>query len=410
MILVFKMALRNLRGALRKSIITVTLASLSIAVILWVQCILRGQNASVIETVTSTFVGKMQVFHPQYNQDHLLRFTLPEALPDPLLHLPKDVSVTRRVYVPALVSSGEQSLPIQLVGIDPEAESKVTEIKKYLKTGNFLTAGAKDCQEKQALIGTPAAQMLGVGLGDKVVILAQAADGTLGNDLLRVKGIFDSESRDFDKSLVYTTLDCAQRIAAVQGVHEYTLRIPHEDDVPVLRHSIQTALGSQYQVQTWKETLPRVGALVQYNDAMVILIGGMLYVVIALGMVNALLIHVFERTQEFGVMTALGTPPPRVVAMILVESGLLGFISIVIGTTLGLAWVAYHTWKGFDLTPFIGKNMEVGSFKMVPLIYPEFRWIPFLEAIFSTFLVVCLAAVYPAIRAARMNPIEAIRG
>ena len=147
---------------------------------------MAGRNKNVIEKITSSYTGNLQISRQDYFKDKIINqyFQNIEGLQQ---NLPAGSHMTERIHLPALISSGEQSLPIMLEGIDPENEAQITDFKKNLVEGTYLEDDkTPDCDSRQIYIGRAIAKLLNVQLGNKVVILAQAADGSLGNDLLRV--------------------------------------------------------------------------------------------------------------------------------------------------------------------------------------------------------------------------------
>jgi ABC-type lipoprotein release transport system permease subunit len=408
MLLIAKIAFRNLARHKRRTLITICSIAFGLAVILWLQSILKASTENVINSVTKTHIGHIQVYQEKYFKDRDLKSTFPSPLATVQAVLPPEAKVTERVNLPALVSSGEQSLPVLLVGVRPELEKNFTVIASYLKEGAYLDPD-EDCSTRQAVVGKALATNLGVGVGNKIVVLANAADGTMGNELLRVKGIFDSGAADFEKSMLFTTESCARKIGVLEGVHELAVRLPRSEGDLLLAAKIQAALGQGLSVKTWREVMPRINSIVHYNDSSFVLVSVMLFTVITLGIVNNVMVSVFERTKEFGVMLALGTSPAQVVLMVLLETIFMGLVASLLGILIGAAVVAYHQRFGFDLGIFFGKSLSVGEFEIDLLLHPKLEIWSFVRPLWITMSFVVLAAIYPAVLAARLKPVEAMR-
>lgn len=405
-----KLAVRNLGRNLRRTILTVTTISFGLAIILWVECILEGRNQSIIEKITEGNVGHVQVYDHRFLKDHLLQFTM-KSVPQGLDELTKQGAVfTRRIQIPSLISSGENSTTVLFQGIDPESEAKITKIKTFLKSGDYLDqASAENCDQKQILIGKGLSELLSVDVGDKVVMMTQTADGGLGSDAYRVKGIFDSKSPDFDKHNVYGGVACAAALANVQGFHEIVVRLPDERKSQEVQSKFQKIAGPEYQVTTWREALPNMAAMVKFNHATFALLSIILFTVVSLGIINTLLMSVFERTREFGVMLALGTSPRQLSLLITLESFFLGLLSAAIATVIGLIVLMYHSKYGFDLTPLLGEPHGVNGFFLDMRVYPIIQFHSYLRSVAVTLLIVLLAALYPAYRASKLSPVESLR-
>lgn len=400
-----------MRRHLRRTSITIFSIAFGLAVILWLQCILAGRNQNIIETITATHIGHLQIYNKKYPKEHLIQFSFPKV-PDFLNGvLPRGASYAPRINLPSLVSSGEQSMPILLEGIDPVLEGGAFRIASSLVEGEYLTQDTSpNCDLHQAYIGRSLAEILNVKVGNKIVILAQAADGSLGNEMLRVKGVFDTGSPEFDKGMVFSTLNCASKIGSIQGIHEVAIQFADTNLEKPLKAAIAEKLSSDLMVTSWSESMPRMMSIVKYNDATLILVSAMLFIVITMGIINTLLVSVFERTKEFGVMAALGVHPNQIISVVVMESVFIGLFSIILGILFGLSAVLYHQKFGFDVTPLVGKELTVGSFKMDLMIYPLFKLTSFLKSVTWTLVFIVGAAAFPAWRASRLSPIEAMRG
>ncbi len=402
------MGLKNLRRHFRRSLITVFSIGFGLATILWLQSILHGSSRSAVDSVTSAYLGHMQIFRQDYLDNKMIQQTFrwdESRLPQ----VPgTQIISTERIHLPALISSGEQSMPVMLEGIDPIKEPQVTTIKSTLVEGEFL-AEEKGCAEKSALISRGLAKLLNVKLGEKIVLLAQASDGTLGNELFRVRGYFDSGSPDHDKGIVLTNKECVQQIGALDGVHEVTLRVKGKKTPEEVQKLIEPLMAEGQRVLTWRDLSNGLVTMTTFNDASLLLVSGILFTVISLGILNTFLIAVFERTKEFGVMMALGTPSLGVIGTVLWEAFFLGLAASLLGIFVAAVLITYHSKFGFDLRPLVGQNLSVGAFKLNLTIYPVINWVGAVKATLFTWLVVVVATFYPAYRASRLKPAAAIR-
>lgn len=407
MILV-RMGLKNLRRHFRRSLITVCSIGFGLATILWMQSILNGSNRGAIDTVTSSYLGHMQIFRQDYLENKMIQQTFRwDEKKLPQIDGTQIIS-TERVHLPALVSSGEQSLPVVLEGIDALREPQVTRVKETLVEGDFLSEDPT-CENKSALISRALARLLNVSLGEKIVLLAQASDGSLGNELFRVRGYFDSGSPDHDKGIVLTNKECVQSIGALDGVHEVTIKVKGKKTPEEVRQILLPLMPPDQRLLTWRDVSSSLVTLTTFNEASLILVSVILFIVISLGILNTFLIAVFERTKEFGVMMALGTPGLSVIGTVLWEAFFLGLAASVLGIVVAAVLITYHSRFGFDLRPFVGQNLSVGAFQLNLTVYPVINWIGAIKATLFTWLVVVLATLYPAYRASRLKPAEAIR-
>lgn len=363
----------------------------------------------MIERVTTTRTGNLQVHREDYLKDRSVQqyFTPSKELVD---RLPAGSSFSERTYLPSMLSSGEQSATLMLMGIRPSQEARVTTLATTVKSGAFLEdETASDCPSRQILIGRALAEYLHVGIDNKIVVMTQAADGTLGNDLFRVKGIFDSGSPDMDKAIAYAPLECVAKVGALQGIHEAAIRLPEDRLLASTQEALEKSAGPHLKVTTWREAMPTLASVIRLNDGVLLMISMVLFIVITMGIINVLLIGIFERTREFGVMIALGTTPVQLKSLIFFETALLASVATLAGTILGYGIVLYHQRNGFDLQPFIGIRATVDQFQLDFLIFPVVQLASYAQAVGATFIFVLIAGVYPAFRASALNPVEAMR-
>ncbi|RYZ66082.1 MAG: ABC transporter permease, partial [Proteobacteria bacterium] len=411
--ILLKFALRNLRRNLRRSVLTIGSIAFGLAVMLWLQAVLSTRNDEVIETVTNLSTGHLQIQDADYAKDRSLNRTFSPSAADTARWkalLPAQTVTSDRVYFGVILSSGEQSSPLMAVGIRPEDESRVTVISKQVVSGEYLVPdNDPECPSRQILIGKPLADLLNVEVGSKIVLLGAASDGTLGNDLFRVQGIFDTGSRDFDKSLAFAPLGCIQKVAALSGIHERAVRLPTLREIGPTFNKIQNEFQKPLRLYSWTELQPRLAMVLKYNDATNVLFAGLLLIVIVFGTMNTLFMSVFERTREFGLMTALGTEPRQMAGIILLEGMLLGVVSTLLGLVLGFAIILYHHKFGLDIRKFIGESGVMGDFSLSLVIYPKLELRNFTNKVLIINAVVLLSSVLPALRVARMNTIDAIR-
>ena len=323
MILLMQMAFRNLLRYFRRSLITMLSIAVGLAILLWLQCLIAGRNENMIQKITSTYTGHVQIFHKEYRENRLpsKSFQAPQQMSD--WGLPNGLDSSVRVHLPSIFSTGEDSVPAMLEGIEPENESRITKLRSSLVQGLYLEDDV-NCERKEAYVGRRMAEILHLEVGGKLVVMTQANDGTLGNDLFHVKGLYESGSPDFDKSYVFVALACAQKIGAVQGIHEVVIKLRDSKQESAVIVSVTEQLQKQglhkLEVTTWREAIPGVATMIRFNDATFKLITLVLFSVIVLGVVNTLLMNIFERTREFGVMLALGTTPAQLQILIVFES------------------------------------------------------------------------------------------
>lgn len=415
--LLFFTAVRTLIRNPRRTGITIVSIALSLAVIFWLQSVMKARSGYIIEKVLALSGGDVQIFKQIYFEDKRLADFMKEPLPDLTEILGKDVAKTERIRLPGLLAAAEESFPIYLNGIDPNNEPKASKIKAFLAKGEFLTPDPDGtCFERPIYIGEKLAKLLRVDVGDKVVFLGQAADGTLGNELLRVKGLFNSHSGDYDKVFAFTTLECTKKIGVLGGIHEVAFKLGpgspiSANDIEEIEEKITEKIPPDLKAVGWRQANPMVAQVLKFNDAFIGLLTFILVSIVIFGTVNTLLMSVQERSKEFGVMLALGMQPRQLMIIIVIEAFLMAMTGFALSLVIGGAVIFYQQKAGFDIAIFVGKTIQFqGMLLDSTIVYPAFAVGPFLKAASYMIGFVTLAGIYPAYRAGKLTPVDTIRG
>lgn len=374
----------------------------------WLDCMLRGRNEEVAKLVTSSFTGNFQIYNKIFFEDRAIssQLDLDEAKVKEAVGNQADFSF--RTHLPSLISSGEASSPVLLEGIRPSSEKNVSTLAENIKQGEFLSAES-DCSPGEILIGTRLAKSLKVDLGEKIVLLTQAADGSLGNELYRVKGIFNTGSSSMDKGYAFTQEKCALQLGQLHAPHEVVIKLKNNADPEQVFNQLKTIIKPEQVLMTWQQSLPAVARMVKVNNAIMGLVSFVLLVVVILGFVNTLLMSVLERTREIGMMMAIGFTPVQVQFLVAAEALLIAVFSSVVSIVLGLVIVLYYQKNGFNLAVFVGDNFDADQINLGLIIFPQISMWAFFKVIGFSVVTVVLSVLLPAYRASRLSPVEALR-
>lgn len=385
---------------------------MSLSILYWIQSITEARTSYLVDKVLSISGGDLQIYDKAYYEDKRLADVLKSPIPDLTSILGADSIRTERIRLPGLIAAAEESFPIFLNGVDPEQEPKITKIKQFLTKGEFLTPDvAGDCSERPIYIGEKLAQLLRVGVGDKVVFLGQAADGTLGNELLRVKGLFNSRAGEFDKVYAFTTLSCTKKIGVLNGVHETAFRIKDPRQIEHIERDVSKIIPADMVAIGWKQANPMIAQIMSFNDGMMALLTAVLVAIVIFGTVNTLLMSVHERSKEFGVMLALGMQPYQLMVTIVIEAFVMSVVGLIGGFLLGSLVIWYHQWAGFDLGIFVGHQASFQGYQVdTTIVHPIFAVAGFFKAAGIMVVFVTLAGLFPAYRAGKLTPVDTIRG
>ena len=400
--LYLKLAWRNIWRNSRRTLITQF--ALIVALSLMIACsgLTWGLVKQMERNATLLGPGELQIHRPGYLDDrsiyrvidhpHTLIATLEQS----------GVKAASRLHGFGLVSHGENSSGTQVLGIDPVKEKTVTEFHKHLFKGSFLQ------QAKDVLLGKKIAVTLDAVIGDELVIVTQAADGSIGNDLYRVAGILKGISEEIDRSTVMMSLADFRSLFSLHDVAtEIALRRNDAtEDLTLIRNRIKLAVPDQ-EVKTWKEIFPAVSDMLELTDASIYILLTIIYLAGSLIMLNTMLMSVFERIKELGIMMAIGFRPMQVLLLIFLETFFLTLCGALMGLACGVSFSLYLTYYGLDLTSitegfsFVGIAAEPHWFAVTTFntVFPPFIFL---------FVLSLLAVIYPAIKASLLKPVDAL--
>lgn len=353
--------------------------------------------------------GYIQIHKEGYQSDPTIQnsMTRPALVRNVLKSLDGRLNYSERLRVFGLISSAYNSYGVSIVGIVPSEERRITTISKYIKAGNYLTG-----KPGRILVSSSMAEKLKVGLGDKVVIMASQSDGSIGSEACRISGIYKTFNSGFDQSHVYITMQTADQLLGTSGlVSEFVISPRDTRDVDPLASEIGQKLGNsaggpKFEVLTYEQMLPLLVAQLEMYRQALYLIAGIIALALIFGIVDAMLMSVMERTHEFGVSMAIGMSNRKIFTMVMVEAFYLAVIGTAIGLVFSYAAVSFLSETGWNLSVF---SASLDSLGIGSIIYPHFDKTSLIQTVSIIPAATLLAAVYPALKAIRLQPVEAIR-
>ena len=408
MTLLMRLAWRNIWRQKRRTFITTAAMAAGLAFCLAMVCLVDGSYVQMFDDVVTQTVGHAQVHHPEYPKKRAVYETIPDAegLLLQLEALPQVTGATARVYGHALVGTERKVVGAMLLGIDPAREASMTQLDRWVEQGRYLDPDTRG----ELLLGYELAEKLDAAPGDELMAVTQAADGSTGNELYTVAGVVNTGDVMKDRSGAWMLTADLQELLVLPGqVHEISLLSEGRDAVPdMLEAATGPAESRGLLLRSWAELNPQMAQMLELADATMFIMLFIVFGVAALGILNTMLMSVFERTKELGVIKALGLRPIQLVRLVFWESAWLAGVAVLIGLPLGLAMDAGLVLHGLDLSGSMGEMSYMGA-RWDPVMYGVFRLEPIIVAVVGLFIVSLLASVWPALRAARLKPVQAMR-
>ena len=411
-----QLAWRNLWRNRRRTFITMAAIAFGYAMLLFVACLMAGLRWQMIQNGTCLVMSQIQIHAPGYYPNRSLQKTLGGRKGTDVSALLASISADRRVsavaprvYGYALLSAAHRSAGVELMGVVPDQEPKITTLNTQIAKGTYLTARVP----KGVVIGDKLASTIGIELNSEIVLLTQAADGSMGNDVYTVVGILHTGLDAVDRGLVLMSLSSLQDLLhlAPTRIHEVGIKLSHITAASTVAAALEVRLGKSLpvRVMAWPELAPELANYVQFNHGVTVVLFFIFFLVAVIGVMNTMLMAVYERTREFGMLMAVGMRPAQVIGLILTEAAGLGVASLVVGATLGVPLLWYLQVHGLDLGGATGGVVSVAGVVVGHLWYGRQDYPAYSQAALGLAATALVSALYPAWRAAQLRPTEAMR-
>lgn len=367
-----------------------------------------GMLKDASERVDRMGVGHLQVSAAGYRLDpDPARVLADPAAVRARLSLPAGTRGSARLVSPGLLTGARGSRGVEILGVDPVAEAGVAEAIRSVVAGEPLSPD----DARGVLVGKKVADKLRLKPGSSVRLTVQRSDGELGAGLFRVRGLFGGVAPSLSGSLVYLTTAGAERLLGVNDVaHQLVFQLPDGRQAEALAPTLRAAAGEGTEVLTLGELIPAWRSLQRLMDVLTFSLIVVVYLMVALGILNVMLMSVLERTREFGVMMAIGTRPGQVVSQVLWEAVWIATVAVGLGLAAGLAVNAYGERYGLlDYSRAFGEIYEMGGMAMSMKLRSAFSVPRALEIAALIWTITVAVGLYPAWRVSRLRPADAMR-
>lgn len=394
---------RNLWRNTRRTCITLAAVTLSTTILIASYGLMDGLMEHAVSNATNLVVGEVQVHAQGYREDHSIYKAL--TRPDLILLAAKqhDVAAAPRRYGYGLVAVGTKSAGARFWGVAPALERNTFDLAQHLDKGRFLA----ETSQRGIVLGQKLARSLKAKIGSEIVVVVQAADGSLGNDLYTVTGILKAagDSIDRNAALIHEA-DFVELFVSGERIHEVALNSRGKVSPEKLTELLSIAAPEE-EIMNWRQLLPEVSDMVNLFDVSILIFGLIFLLAAGMGVMNTMLMATYERIREFGILKALGATPWRIVMDVATEALVLAALGTVLGTILGLAGSYYLQEVGLDLSIFAG-TYSVGGVAFDPIWRATISFKMVYLPVVLMLLIGLVASLYPATLAARLDPVRAI--
>lgn len=400
--LFLSLAWRNIWRNRRRTLITFAAIGVGVWSMIVLAALMDAWATSVFNASTKTLTGHGQIHAASYLDDPSVdhRFSLPEGPLTTLLESKQVKTWSTRVRVPAIIQTERENSPVEIVGIIPERERGLSFIADAVHEGRYLEGK----QDPGILLGRKLVKRLHTNVNKRVVIMSQSSTGGIAEKGFRVVGIFDSEQEETETAYAFISQGQAQDMLAIGGdISEISFVVRELDSLPTfikqLRHT-----APELDIQPWFALEPFTNAILKISDGTIKLWTVVMFILVAFGLVNTLLMAVFERAREFGLLQALGLRPYLILLVVLFESLLLIGVGVLAGLLSGMSTVlAFH--NGLDLGVLAKGATMFGAGRV---LYPQLHIVQTIYIGLFVWIAGILTSIYPAWRAVRQTPVEAI--
>ncbi len=401
--MLFKLAWKNIWRNKRRSLIIILSAIFGI----WGGLITSGIFAGMWETTVEAAINReyshIQIHDPKFKEEKLIQNFIDDIeTVEKIISITQNVlSYSKRTIIEGMASSPTSVNGVKIVGIEPEKEKLITSIHQKLINGTYFNKN-----DNEILIGKKLAEKLKLKLNSKMVLSFQGMDNNLVSSAFRVVGIFKTESTIFDETTVFIRSNDLRLILGTSiPIHEIALRINTIDLIDSTAKELQSQLKS-LKVETWKELAPELSLTSGFLYLELKIFMGIILLALLFGVSNTMMMSVFERIREFGVLMAIGMKKIKLFLLILFESIIILFFGGLIGVLFAFATIEFLSNKGIDLSIFEEGMAEYG---MSSILYPILPLDMYLTLFAMMFFTAIIASISPAIKAIKLNPAEAIR-
>lgn len=413
-------AWRNLWRNKIRTLLTVFALAGGLAMMIAYNAVMEGMVRQMMQFTTEITLGHIQLHRQSFVDDQDIYATISWQGLDELEEKFTDLRFSPRLYAAGLGSASDNSTGIMIKGVDPQREKEVTIALDRLREGSaelslYGTSKETGTDIYNTVIGAQLAKNLNVAVGDELIIITQAVDGSIGNGLFRISGVLKPFEPNFDRMGVMLSVEAFQNLMYLEtGFHELAIATGNIEQIELRKKQIAKhisswqfdQLGGAYVVRDWKELAPALFEMVEMSKGVVYILGAILIGLASFGMFNTMMMSIHERTHEFGILISIGIGRYWLLLMVLIESFFLALVSALLGGGLGVAGGKYMEIYGIDYSRWMPEGFDWAGMTFDPV------WKGYLtvdNVVLSALLMIIIsliASFIPSWHLSRVKPVE----
>ena len=406
--MIFKIAWRNIYRNKKRSLITITSVFAALLLIILMRALQFGFYDKLIETVVESYAGYVEIHADGFwdNQSLDNSMQVDQQLLDDIQSVEGVENIVQRLQTFSLISVGEKTKGGVINGINVSEEQKITDWNKKMVSGSF------DLGDNEIIIAKGIAEFFGISENDTLILYGQGYRGMMAAGKYPVKGVIDLKNPDLNKIGLFMTMESVRNYVSSDEISTHIIigKEKYYDEGKIVE-DLGLILSDDYEVMTWKETLPEIEQTITADSAGGLIMAFILYVIVVFGMFGTVLMMTEERKYEFGVLISIGMSRIRLFGIILVETIILSMVGVVLAVMVTYPISIYYNINPIDMAILMGDGAvqmieEMGFSPMIPM---SISWDIPLSHSLVIFIFSLLISIYPAIKISKLNPVKSMK-
>ena len=406
--MIFKIAWRNIYRNKKRSLITITSVFAALLLIILMRALQFGFYDKLIETVVESYAGYVEIHADGFwdNQSLDNSMQVDQQLLDDIQSVEGVENIVQRLQTFSLISVGEKTKGGVINGINLSEEQKITDWNKKMVSGSF------DLSDNEIIIAKGIAEFFGISENDTLILYGQGYRGMMAAGKYPVKGVIDLKNPDLNKIGLFMTMESVRNYVSSDEISTHIIidkeKYYNEDKIV---EDLGLILSDDYEVMTWKETLPEIEQTITADSAGGLIMAFILYVIVVFGMFGTVLMMTEERKYEFGVLISVGMSRIRLFGIILVETIILSMVGVVLADMITYPISIYYNINPIDMAILmgVGANQMIEEMGFSPMIPMSISWDIPLSHSLVIFIFSLLISIYPAIKISKLNPVKSMK-